>query len=114
MGSLADNHCGICLEFNKTKFEDYDIERVHYEKKVFIIERVKKSQLQKGIMLENYRKACLTKSEEWGYEKEWRIIGDAGAVVKYNKYLLTYIYVGFNIELTIVKQILEATKYNEN
>lgn len=112
-GHYANKHHGVCLEFNKAEFEDYGIEKVHYAKKVPIIEILEKSQLQKRTLLENYRKACLTKSEGWGYEKEWRIIGDAGTIVEYNRYSLSGIYFGFNTELTIVKQIFEVTKDNE-
>ncbi len=105
----ANNHSGYCIEFDLTDYENSDL--------VFPVVYVAKEQRETNIIkqivatfignlvyemsngkMESDGSQCLklflTKYEEWSYQNEWRILGDAGAKVKAPK--IKTIYIGRN------------------
>ena len=70
----ADCHTGFCIGYNfKQLFEVYGINLlpVGYSNDFFVIDTLRKFANHKDIFM----KAARTKSLEWSYEKEWRILG---------------------------------------
>ena len=63
------SHSGICIEFDATKNIPFFglAQQVHYQSKYPVINIIKDSND------DLLRKAILTKSEHWSYEKEWKI-----------------------------------------
>jgi len=63
------NHTGFCIEYNLINNEKINagIKPINYNKKRFLIRDVKN---EKNWL----EKAVLSKSNDWSYEKEWRII----------------------------------------
>lgn len=58
----ADYHKGFCIEYDLSKACFFDfLYPVYYTKDVIDLPK-------------NYAKVCITKSEEWNYELEWRMI----------------------------------------
>ena len=70
----ACKHKGFCIEYNiKEDISSVHFYPVFYEKKLFDLTKyllVKKEEFNNFALLI----ACLTKSKEWEYEKEWRLI----------------------------------------
>lgn len=65
---------------------------------------------------ETFIKACKTKSKEWSYEKEWRLLGEyrinepyqQGMVIKIPRPVS--IYLGVNIDNTLKRQLLDICR----
>jgi hypothetical protein len=73
----ADNHRGVCLEFNGGAAEMIDAQRVIYAEDRPAIDQFRDTTVQ-----EKMEKALLTKSSHWSYEKEWRIVHHVKGVGK--------------------------------
>lgn len=68
-GHYADSHRGICLEFDSgSKFLENAM-RVDYEDTRPVVQVFAHEE-----KLDNMRKSLLVKSEQWKYEKEWRVV----------------------------------------
>lgn len=77
----ADQHHGICIEYDVSGIAPNSLHRVRYGES----REVLASQIRDWIIADNpdtrgaIERACLlTKSKEWGYECEWRLIGPQG------------------------------------
>lgn len=115
----ANNHTGYCIEFDLTDYENSDL--------VFLVVYVAKEQRETNIIkqivetfigdlvyemsnenMESDSSQCLklflTKYEEWSYQNEWRILGDASTKIKAPK--IKTIYIGRNV----LKDDLEKMK----
>ncbi len=87
---------GYCLEFH-TKFEPFKLlQKVQY------VAEVPQFKLSDFIRNENHRKLTdmfCTKSVDWSYEKEWRILhAEAGTLYSYDREALKAIYFGPDID----------------
>jgi hypothetical protein len=86
----ADSHRGICLEFDGTLPFMAHAQKVHYADKRVPINLYDDS--QETAM----EKALLTKSKQWSYESEWRLLRykDGPGVVRFRPGNLTGIVIG--------------------
>lgn len=94
----ANGHNGLVLEFDVTKEYTlfYEAIEVHYSKEYPHVNLMEIGEP------EHFKKALLTKSIDWNYEKEWRIVktpreGGAGKY-KFSNELLTGVIFGATIE----------------
>ena len=96
----ANNHDGICIEYDMNDYGDKN----YLKNLCFRVEYVKKSDstrdIKKHIEYDTYSrnlmlKPFLKKSEEWGYEKEWRIILTDDIIVQYSKFYPYKPYIEF-------------------
>lgn len=101
----ADNHKGICLEFNGKLDIFKEAMEVDYLEDRPTINSLKKDSLNK-IM----RNTLTTKSIDWKYESEWRIIRQVNGVgaVKINPDTLTGIVFGAACEKKTISDITKA------
>ncbi len=113
-GHYANKQLGICLEFEKNGLEKYGIDKVIYKEEVPRITVLNRDHLSIDSYKKNYREVGLTKSLEWEYEKEWRILGDSGVVIPYDLDCLTGVYFGFRTEKEYVKRVFQATANYRN
>ena len=77
-GHYADCHKGICIEYNLHDFPkelSFTPMPVLYSKKTAIF----RGDISDDIIHEFYIKSLLTKSLDWAYEKEWRIVRNKAA-----------------------------------
>lgn len=103
----SDGHRGICLEFDTTKnFFLFDVAlKVSYDDLYPSIDIINMGKF------DEYRKALLTKSKHWEYEKEWRILkpGDLGGPGKHHfiPELLTGVILGALISTEDKNKVLD-------
>ncbi|OQY01441.1 MAG: hypothetical protein B6I26_03690 [Desulfobacteraceae bacterium 4572_130] len=66
----AGSHSGICIEFEATSYTEFFglADKVDYEKDYPVVNIIKDAGYNMA------KKVLLTKSKDWKYEKEWRII----------------------------------------
>ena len=87
----ADRHEGFCLEF-RTEFEPFTKARpVTYLSGLPVIDP---SDIFLAEDFEKVFQLLCTKSEDWRYEHEWRVIKDTFGPATYRKHLLKAIYFG--------------------
>ena len=123
----ADHYAGVCIEYNLHKDIDAIINTfpVLYENK----RRINLLQILVGICLDemilcfskgkigdyysvkDYIKLFLTKNNEWAFQKEWRIIGEAGA--KFYAPRISRIYLGKRISKES-KDLMKAIANEKN
>ena len=120
----ANNHDGICIEYNLNNNDEKYLRdfcfKIEYVKKSDDTKELKKL-LNKNEYSNNFMlKPFLRKSEEWNYEKEWRIILTE-YYIQHNKGFYPYkpyikflkpsgVYLGLNISSkneTLIKKICE-------
>ena len=77
----ADQHRGVCVEYDVSTLESTDLHRVTYDQP----REVRASRVRDWLIngdeaaKEEVERACLlTKSRQWSYEAEWRLIGKVG------------------------------------
>lgn len=103
----ANGHDGVVLEFDRTKAYSlfYDALGVHYS------EEYPRANLMELGEPEDYNNLLLTKSTDWVYEKEWRVIkspNEGGSQkYKFSNELLTGVILGARIEPQNQKLVLE-------
>jgi hypothetical protein len=103
----ANGHDGVVLEFDRTKAYSlfYDALGVHYS------EEYPRANLMELGEPEDYNNLLLTKSTDWAYEKEWRVIkspNEGGSQkYKFSNELLTGVILGARIEPQNQKLVLE-------
>lgn len=98
----ADSHQGVCLEFD-TRISDspFAMARpVDYRDNYCSL-----------CFDENYdsekitEMVCLTKSKDWKYENEWRVIGSASGTIKFPAESLTGVIIGSKISQRNLKSV---------
>jgi len=92
----ANNHKGVCLEFNLNEKDAEQVHKVNYQSKLPSISFVNDF----GMDVNEFVKVCLlTKSEHWSYEKEHRFLNflPKEKVVKFKKTFLTGIIFGCEV-----------------
>ena len=100
----ADEHKGYCLEFDVTEPDSIFIEaqQVRYSKFRPEINFFDASDTK------HFNLTFLTKSEEWDYEKEWRIIGINGpGLYGYPPHLLKSVILGYRMSVEHKRQIYD-------
>lgn len=77
----ADQHRGVCIEYDVSELRPEALHKVSYGQS----REVLASQIRDWVLHDNLAarqaidKACLlTKSREWAYEGEWRLLGEVG------------------------------------
>ncbi|WP_316674863.1 DUF2971 domain-containing protein [uncultured Tolumonas sp.] len=107
----ADNHKGICLEFDVDLKLNNTLLAVNYATKY-----PKVSIYDMGINLAKTTHSILaTKSADWSYEKEWRyIVNDKSDQLINNPFKLTSIIFGARSKSEDIETILEAVKHNKD
>ena len=68
----ADNHKGICVEFDANKWLFRLAAEVKYQKELPVLDTANDEPT------DMYEKICLTKADYWSYEREWRVISGGG------------------------------------
>jgi hypothetical protein len=84
----ADEHRGICIEFDSDKVDTKNglLRQVNYSNTVPTLEHNSES---------DERTAFLNKTKEWAYEKEWRFIAkDALAYLQFSDTAITRVLLG--------------------
>ena len=103
----AENHSGICLEFKVTTDSLFgSAQKVKYDESYPVIRRFDSSAQQQ------FDSSFLTKSKQWEYEKEWRIIKkiENQQNFKFPKHLLTGVILGCKVTYEGRKQVLQWLK----
>lgn len=121
-GHYANKHQGFCIEYDLSSIQEED----NFKKYLFPVEYVRdrfdmtdsyidrainKLDIQKEALIDS----VLYKSEEWEYEKEWRIIITSNEYEK-NSFITPKpkaIYLGSNIEKINKTKILEIANKNK-
>lgn len=110
----ADKHNGICLEFDL----NVGLENIFTETEIQMIGKVDYDRNEKINYLENKLNAIcklyLTKTNEWSYEKEVRIvILNDNQFQKFNKRFLTGIIFGCKVPTSAIDEFKELCYNNE-
>lgn len=110
----ADEHRGICIEFNISENEKNDVYPVDYEslRTVQITDleawKLYKSKTAEKRVLKN---SFYTKSQNWSYEKEWRVIRETFGAQQ-SPFRISGIYFGLRcdhaVKCSIVKLLKDA------
>ena len=112
-GHYANNYSGVCIEYDFTKINNEQFRR-GINKVIYSNKRPKREDYDNDY---DYTIAVLaTKSEEWSYEKEWRlnnVLPYVQAIKKYYpvyyvKDAITSIYLGCNISNDKKEKIVEC------
>lgn len=101
----AENHCGVCLEF------DFSNDQNFYDK-LFKVEYT--NVLPQINSADDIPKALLTKRLSWELEEEWRIITNVKGARVFDKRCLTGIYFGYRVpksEIDRFKRVLNNNLY---
>jgi hypothetical protein len=89
----SDGHKGLCLEFDTKYFPFEDVSKIHrviYQNRYPVLSPV-------AFIIKDFFpfEPALTKSRNWKYEKEWRILHQPGNIaLEYDPRALTAIYFG--------------------
>jgi len=91
----ADGHRGFCLEFDST-FEPFNRAREVVYSETYPLINLAAMITKKAAKADPYglQKLLLTKSFQWGYEKEWRVFSDGDTGFVYDKSALTAVHFG--------------------
>lgn len=94
----GDKHKGFCLEFDTKNIMEASQEKT-YEVNYPKTNKYHKLSILDLLNPELLERLLTTKSREWGYEKEWRIISRIGGdkVFRFNPKALTGIYFGYDM-----------------
>lgn len=91
----AEQHKGICVEYDFLNSKDWDyLEPVYYSDKLFNLSA-------RNSLNTNQLLAASTKSKDWEYEKEWRVIATTREPMTY-------------VKGPVPKTVLIGTRYTEN
>jgi hypothetical protein len=97
----SDNHFGICLGFEFEDTNETGVYKVKYEKSYPVLD------FQNIWHIEGMAKIILTKSIDWAYESEWRLISTSCNEIKKYPVKLTEVIFGCRISTENEKQIME-------
>lgn len=106
----ANNHKGFCIEYSLKDFLDANliVKPVLYQRELVDILKYESGTLSQNVGLEQF----YTKSIDWEYEKEWRIVHNAesnsGVSIKIPQ--ATAIFLGCKIESALKEQLLIIAK----
>lgn len=106
----ANNHKGFCIEYSLKDFLDRNliVQPVLYQRELIDILKYESGALSQNVGLEQF----YTKSIDWEYEKEWRIVHNAesnsGVSIKIPQ--ATAIFLGCKIESALKEQLLIIAK----
>ena len=113
----ADSHRGVCVEFDRSReplrtaalkvFYSEDYPEVDFFQ---ILERIDEDSDEAiRIRLRFFQSLCLTKSLEWSYEAEWRVIDEflGGKLQRFPEGIVTAVYLGCRMEEEDEKRILK-------
>lgn len=106
----GDNHKGMCLEFDRT------IEPFNHSMKVEYTDKVPVITYQNLIgtadkISDLFTNLCLTKSDVWSYEREWRLLTDANSFIQYDSDSILSITFGFFCLGESKQQIMDKTSH---
>jgi Protein of unknown function (DUF2971) len=87
----ADQHKGICIEFNSTEFI-YNSGRILEVEYSDNIKKIPPSDM------ENYEILFSSKSSDWSYEKEWRYISKDNQFLKFSDKAISRILLGWRFD----------------
>lgn len=73
----ADGHRGVCFVFDRSIPPFSDAKKVQYQTKYPISEGKSVDEILRAL--------CLTKSDQWSYEREWRILRGEPGYVQYDE-----------------------------
>jgi len=100
----ANGHKGLCLEFDTNSLPFQDREKLHH-----VIYSDSFPTLKPAAVFQNTYipiDSLITKSKDWVYEREWRLIKDKGdSALEYDPRALTAIYFGCSMPDDQIKQI---------
>lgn len=110
----ADNHKGICIEYNTTEFEYSDYRArflfpVIYTDKLLDVTDLLVGD-SKDINIYRYTLSSLCKSECWSYEHEWRLVFPHGVIENEQSYHYnrpSRVYLGSRIDSSDQRKIEE-------
>ncbi len=106
----ADEHRGLCIEYDMTDHDCKNIKPVDYKqprsiKVSDIIAWKKHSNEAENVILNTF---FYSKARQWHYEKEWRDIDKSG--VKSAPFKISAIYFGFRCDESIITSIVKLFK----
>lgn len=104
----ADSHKGVCIEYDNTKYPFNCCEKVKYVQDVFTVVITNLNDLND---INKMTDMILRKNIIWEYEKEWRLIQNAGDKLTYNNDAIKSITFGFNCSPISKKIIYDATSH---
>jgi len=106
----ANGHKGFCLEFD-TSFPPFQGLEIDMQEVKYKTEYPSTSSVSAVIGGKIWINALITKSNEWSYEHEWRLIVDKGATVcNYDPKALTAIYFGCLMPIDQKEKIVQILK----
>jgi len=104
----ADEHKGLCIEFNTKDNSCSNLSRVNYNQprnlriRDLIDWKIKGAQTAKQAIEKTF---FFSKAPSWRYEKEWRDVRDEKG--KYSPLQITAIYFGMRCEYTVIQTIIK-------
>ena len=117
----ADKYRGICIEYDMTKFNKNDLQRLftfpiiykNFKYNFLDIKCIDNAYLYNFLI-------SIYKDESWSYENEWRFISafdyidnnnlSSNHINKYNKFYIKSIYIGYRASKKLIKKILYLSK----
>ena len=112
-GHYADNQRGICLEFD-TSYHPFNLAlKVNYNKVPPIIPIHCVEHISEDYLSGFGDKIITTKSEQWKYEQEWRLLFTKMSPIKYEAKALLKLLFGFHTPLNDVLKVYNLTKSNK-
>lgn len=106
----GDNHKGMCLEFNRDKYPFDKSIKVKYVKEVPVITYQDLISTEERLS-EVFTNLCLTKSDVWSYESEWRILTEANSLIPYDSDSILSITFGFFCPEELKQQVIDTTAH---
>lgn len=110
-GNYADNHYGICIEFDSDKDIFQLAEPVDYTSKPFVLQIHSQHHLSEDHMMESIVNSMYTKHKDWEYEQEWRILKHANDKIEYDPATITAIYFGLRTTDIDIELVMNAVSH---
>lgn len=100
----AANHSGLCMVYDTTRDEDFfkEAEKISYYKSLPIIDMFKEDPIEQFI------EVLYSKSMEWKYEQEYRIVRNKIGVHSFKLEALEYVIFGCQMKDNIKKELADA------
>ncbi len=110
-GNYADNHQGICVEYETTDTVFERALKVDYPPTPYVFKVHKKEHLDLIYLIQSIMDSMYTKHYDWKYEKEWRILKKAYETVQYEPKAITGIYFGLRTSTMDIELVKNATNH---
>lgn len=107
----GDKHRGMCLEFDRTSEPFKQSEQVKYVNEVPVITYQDLICTEEAALSDLFTNLCLTKSDVWSYEKEWRLLTDANVFIPYGLDCVRSITFGFFCPREMKQQVIQKTAH---